>query len=375
MDDEGLAELCRREYPRLVGLLALHVADRAVAEELAQEALIALIRRGRAVGRPGPWLTRTALNLGRSWIRRRIAERRAYRRHGPPDARAATSDSADTIAVRRAVAGLPRRQREAVILRFYEQLSVAETAELMGCAEGTVKALTHKAVDRLLTLTRRQDTTVLPPPEGRAVRWHELYVDEQRSAARNMWGVDESVAVVDADGAGRLMWASTSFEHPDVVTERTEALTMARRHRPDFDAASQSSPFAAGEHHTFWSRVVDEQAVDAVVEGIEFQVDIGNLEVEPMAHLSVVPGQRERILAAMREHADALTYRGVVPDLVGRPSVAFSLPFGSWDDTRKTILFSPDDGAPRGWEYGGSQLAWRMWALLDVEPVDEPATG
>jgi RNA polymerase sigma factor (sigma-70 family) len=57
----------------------------------------------------------------------------------------------DVVAVREAVSALPPRQRTVIALRFYEQLSVAETAELMGCAQGTVKSLTHKAVSRLRT--------------------------------------------------------------------------------------------------------------------------------------------------------------------------------------------------------------------------------
>jgi DNA-directed RNA polymerase specialized sigma24 family protein len=64
--------------------------------------------------RPEAWLTRVALNTGNSWIRRRTAERRAYRRHGvAPDH--LDVDSADVVVVRQAVAMLPARQRAAVI--------------------------------------------------------------------------------------------------------------------------------------------------------------------------------------------------------------------------------------------------------------------
>ena len=53
--------------------------------------------------------------------------------------------------VRRLISMLPERQREVVMLRIFEELSVQETARAMGCREGTVKALFHKAKSRLKT--------------------------------------------------------------------------------------------------------------------------------------------------------------------------------------------------------------------------------
>lgn len=147
--DEALAAVCEREYPRLVGLLALRVGDRHVAEELAQDALAELCRRWPGVDRPAAWLTTVALNRSKSWLRRKFAEQRAYRRHGPGEQSQPAPDTAAAITVRAAVSQLPRRQQEALILRFYEGLSVAETAEAMGCAEGNVKALCHRALRRL----------------------------------------------------------------------------------------------------------------------------------------------------------------------------------------------------------------------------------
>lgn len=149
--DQGLASVCEREYPRLVGLLALRVGDVHVAEELAQDALAELCRKWARVDRPEAWLTSVALNRSRSWLRRRYAEQRAYRRHGADPDHHPPPDTAATVAVRQAVAALPRRQQEAVILRFYEGLSVEETATAMGCSQGNVKALSHRAIQRLET--------------------------------------------------------------------------------------------------------------------------------------------------------------------------------------------------------------------------------
>lgn len=149
--DDSLAAVCEREYPRLVGLIALRVGDRRVAEELAQESLLQLCRRWSSVDQPSRWLTRVALNVSNSWLRRRFAEWRAYHRHGATCDEEVPPDPGEAVAVRRAVAALPRRQQEALILRFYEDLSVRDTAEVMGCSEGNVKALTHRALERLAT--------------------------------------------------------------------------------------------------------------------------------------------------------------------------------------------------------------------------------
>jgi DNA-directed RNA polymerase specialized sigma24 family protein len=81
--DAELADVCKAEFPRLVGLLALRVGDRQVAQQLAEDTLVQLCLRWPDVRDPAAWLTRTALNLSSSWFRRRYAEQRAYRRLAP----------------------------------------------------------------------------------------------------------------------------------------------------------------------------------------------------------------------------------------------------------------------------------------------------
>lgn len=140
-------EFCTREFPRLVGALSLYCGDRGVAEELAQEALARVCRdwaRVSGMAAPGPWIHRVAMNLASSWFRRRAAERRALRRlGGRRQEHHRDRDGADTAAVRAAVSTLPRRQRQAVVLRYYSDLPAREVAALMGCAEATVRTLTR----------------------------------------------------------------------------------------------------------------------------------------------------------------------------------------------------------------------------------------
>lgn len=146
------AALCEQLRGPLVGALFLYVGERAVAEDLAQEALVRTVERWSQVAtldRPAAWVWRVAFNLARSGFRRRVAERRALSRLGGLASGTDDRDSADAVAVRRAVTALPPRQRAVVVARFYADLSVAQTAVVLGCAEGTVKSLTHHAVTAL----------------------------------------------------------------------------------------------------------------------------------------------------------------------------------------------------------------------------------
>lgn len=150
--DQELVWFCHAEHLRVVGMLALHVGDRAIAEELAQDAFAKLCRhwpRVRSMRDRRAWLNRVAFNLANSALRRRYAEARANARHGATPTVDRPADTAATLAVREAVAALPRRQRQALVLRYFEGLSVSETAEQMRCAEGTVKSLTAKAIGAL----------------------------------------------------------------------------------------------------------------------------------------------------------------------------------------------------------------------------------
>ena len=149
-DREGGCErFCARVSPRLVGSLTLYCGDRLLAEEIAQEALARAFERWGRVGAmasPEAWTYRTAFNLARSSFRRSAAERRARSRMMVAPS---LPDATDAIAVREAVRALPTRQRAVIVARFYLGLDVIETARVLGCRAGTVKAHTFKALGNL----------------------------------------------------------------------------------------------------------------------------------------------------------------------------------------------------------------------------------
>jgi RNA polymerase sigma-70 factor (sigma-E family) len=148
----GLVALCEREWPRLVGELSLWTGDRGVAEDLAQETLARVAQHWKRVEQldsPGGWAHHVAINLARSHARRRQAARRAQDRLAQLPAVPAAPDATDLLAVRAALGALPARQRIAVVLRYFSDLSVHETAQVMGCPPSTVKTLTHRALQSL----------------------------------------------------------------------------------------------------------------------------------------------------------------------------------------------------------------------------------
>jgi RNA polymerase sigma-70 factor (ECF subfamily) len=152
-DEHELEAACRAMRPRLVGFLSLYCGNAALGEELAQETLARVWTNWAKVSRlqsPTGWAHRVALNLANSHLRRRHVERRvrALIANGELEAEPPV-DHAAALDVRRAVAGLPRRQRAAIVLRYFVDLSVDDTAKALGCAPGTVKSLTHKAIKAL----------------------------------------------------------------------------------------------------------------------------------------------------------------------------------------------------------------------------------
>ena len=154
-DVEDFEVFARDVHGRLVGVLSLYCGDAAVAEELAHDALVrAKLHWGRVRGMASPqgWLHRVGINLAHSWFRRRAAERRALQRHAARTTATTPSvpdEVVEAVAVRQALAGLSDRQRQALVLRFFLDWSVAQTARAMGVSEGAVKSYCHRGLGAL----------------------------------------------------------------------------------------------------------------------------------------------------------------------------------------------------------------------------------
>lgn len=145
---------------RSAGLLRtayLLTGDRQHAEDLVQTALLRAMRRwAQARVAPEAYVRRVLINL--SHDRMRSLVRRPQEEPSPPDMEALGGGDPgfDGVIERRvvvaALAELPVRQRQVVVLRFFEDLSIEQTAELLGCSTGTVKSYTSRALSRLRDL-------------------------------------------------------------------------------------------------------------------------------------------------------------------------------------------------------------------------------
>lgn len=142
------------EWGRLVGALSLYCGDAYLAEELAQEALVRYLRSWRSIRDPQAlpgWLFRVGINTANSRWRRKSAEERANSRfvslHSLPSSYEESRDQA--LLVRQAVAALPRKYKEVLVLRYFYDWSVAQTAAELDLPEGTVKTFTRRALERL----------------------------------------------------------------------------------------------------------------------------------------------------------------------------------------------------------------------------------
>jgi RNA polymerase sigma factor (sigma-70 family) len=150
-DDAELADFCRAAWPRLVGSLGLYVGDRALAEDLAQETLVRVCthwKQVRDADSPSAWAHRVAFNLAKSHHRREATWRR-LRPRAIASVEIVHTDGAVALAIRDAVASLPEPQRQALVLRYFADLSVRDTALVMNCQQNTVKTHTRRALERL----------------------------------------------------------------------------------------------------------------------------------------------------------------------------------------------------------------------------------
>jgi RNA polymerase sigma-70 factor (sigma-E family) len=134
-------------------LAYLLTGDPHLAEDFTQEAFVRLARRFGHLRDPdaaGAYLRRIVLNLVRSHHRRLRVERAYLRREAAAPPRPVGGVDLETReSVRQAVLGLTPRQRAAIVLRYYEDLSELQTAELMRCRPGTVKSLVSQGMERL----------------------------------------------------------------------------------------------------------------------------------------------------------------------------------------------------------------------------------
>lgn len=164
MADEGFRTFVESRYARLLRTAYLLTGSADAAEDLLQSALLAAMSRWRRVDRPEAYVRRIMVNhLISGWRRHRIVEvlTAVLPERAAPDDQPELRDE-----LWRALRQLPLRMRTVLILRYWEDLSEVETAELLECSTGTVKSQASRGLVRLREL-------VTPPTEEVTVtgRW------------------------------------------------------------------------------------------------------------------------------------------------------------------------------------------------------------
>jgi RNA polymerase sigma-70 factor (ECF subfamily) len=158
-DDDAFEALFSRYRSRLYGFLLRRVGD-SVADDLFQETWLRVVRsrdRFDPRRRFSTWLFQIANNLARD-RGRRLAVRSKARgelvdraQRAEPSPHRAAKPQEDRIDVAKRIEALPERQREVLLLRYYQQMSEREIAEVVGIPQGTVKSRLHTAIRTLRT--------------------------------------------------------------------------------------------------------------------------------------------------------------------------------------------------------------------------------
>jgi RNA polymerase sigma-70 factor (sigma-E family) len=147
-----LEELYRVQVAPLQRLAFLLTGDHHLAEDLTQQAFVRFYRRFGDLRDPASapaYLRRTVVNLARSHHRRAGREAERLRKHERMHVAAPERSVEEHDAIVRTLSTLPYRQKAAIVLRFYEDLTEHQAAEALGCSAPAMKSLTARAMSSL----------------------------------------------------------------------------------------------------------------------------------------------------------------------------------------------------------------------------------
>jgi len=140
----GFEDVFRELYPRAVGLAYRMLGSRAAAEDVASETFARALQRWERLDpdRVAGWILRVTANQAIDVMRRKG-------RHLEPAVISLEDSTTLRLALAEAMAKLPRRQREAIALRFLSDMSEADTANALGVSPGSVKTHVHRGLATL----------------------------------------------------------------------------------------------------------------------------------------------------------------------------------------------------------------------------------
>jgi RNA polymerase sigma-70 factor (sigma-E family) len=147
-----MEELYAANAERAGRLAYFLVGDKELAQDLVQEAFLKVFARWGNLREPhsfAAYLNRTIVNLAHKTHRRRRVERRYLERQSSLETMTPARDYETTDELWRLLQLLPQRQRTAIVLRYYEDLTDHQAAEAMGCSETAIASLVQRALGTL----------------------------------------------------------------------------------------------------------------------------------------------------------------------------------------------------------------------------------
>jgi RNA polymerase sigma-70 factor (sigma-E family) len=147
--DDGFREFVETRYGELLRVAYLLTGSEHEAEDLLQGALLRVMRRWHRVEDPVPYLRRTMVNLHVSRWRRHRARELLTSVVPERPVRDPAEQVSDQQTLMSALRALPPRTRAVIVLRYWVDLSEAETAALLGCSVGSVKSNASRGLSRL----------------------------------------------------------------------------------------------------------------------------------------------------------------------------------------------------------------------------------
>lgn len=163
--NEAFDAFVANRYATLVRFGYVLTGNRASAEDLVQTALFLTFQRWASLADqadPTAYVRRVMVNAHISWTRRFSARERLVA--VPPETdQTEDAGNVERLDMWRQLGTLPARMRAVLVLRFYEDLSEADTARVLGCSVGTVKSQTFRGLARLRRVLGKPETEPEPP--------------------------------------------------------------------------------------------------------------------------------------------------------------------------------------------------------------------
>jgi RNA polymerase sigma-70 factor, ECF subfamily len=149
-DPESFGQLCRRYYPSLIAVADSILLDHHLAEDAAQEALAHACRQLPRLKKPelfGPWIAAICRNVAKDMLRDRLRQRAPAGDCDPPMPDGRDDGQGETLA--EALQQLPQRLREVVFLRFYNEMSYEQMAQVLGATPESIDGRLRRAKKRI----------------------------------------------------------------------------------------------------------------------------------------------------------------------------------------------------------------------------------